>query len=87
MFDKKILMQHIVNKQKTIEEQMQSPDFKTAVAAAVTGINNIDRSQYGGHPEGERLYQAEVKMHIDKAKREFHPKHHDEIHSMIMDQL
>ena len=87
MFDKKLLMQQIVNKQKSIEEQMQSPDIKSVVADAVTGINNIDRSQYRDHPQGERLYQAEVKMHMDKAKMPFHPRHHDEIHSMIMDRL
>ena len=68
-----------------LEEQMQSSDFKSAVAKAVLGIKKIDRAPYinaGSH--GDRLYQAEVKMHIDKAKNQFHPKYHDEIHELIM---
>ena len=84
MFDKKLLLQHIENRARTLNEQQESPNFDAAVSTAVQGIKKIDKSSYPDTPKGERLYNAEVKMHIDKAKRDFHPKHHDEIHQLIM---
>ncbi len=69
-----------------LREQSHSDDIPTAITIAVDGIKKIDRSVYNkvGGDKGERLYNTEVKMHIDKAKNQFHSKHHDEIHSQIM---
>ena len=72
-----------------LREQSHPDDIPTAVTIAVDGIKKIDRSLYdqAGGDKGERLYNAEVKMHVDKAKNQFHSKHHDEIHQLIMDAL
>ena len=75
---------HPDHKPDDINEQQESPNLDAAVSTAVQGIKKIDKSSYPDTPKGERLYNAEVKMHIDKAKRDFHPKHHDEIHQLIM---
>ena len=77
--------EEIMKQHDELHEQLELRNVKSAAKKAIEGINKIDRSEYPKGEKGDRLYNTEKKMHIDGAKRDVHPRHHEKLEDMIQD--